>query len=386
MLNFIITIIVVLIFGGLALIAPDRIEAGKKILACVSTVALFYALGTTVYWFLNFIMAAVIMYFYIGSKNTEEVWLKIIVFAATMGLIWHWRDLTKEGFNVSPLKYISSDLTAKQCQDVCEGSLGCKYAQVPLATSQSGSQNKCSISYGFNQSATGSKNQGGDTWTNKLWKAPITVNGSYNGTISTSGAAKVVANKSANMIPQEVSLSVDIKDQGWGNATWGIYIEGSGPSGIVFKQAILAPRSSSTITYPTYSRRSFRTAQKCVPISRIRDMRGNNTRMPWGRTKNEDYNLWVSNCSRISFSRCFPFWPFFAGKGRCERGGGNVGYRNVFTGWGSRTVQGPLLGRSQTWKINTNNTITSIKVYAATRGQGHALTARSIKWSVKGWP
>jgi hypothetical protein len=361
MLNFIITIFVVLILGGLALIAPNRLESGKKILAAVSTAALFYALGTTVYWFLNFIMAGVIMYFYIGTENTEDVWLKIIVFVATMGLIGHWRDSNKEGFNITPLKYMSSNLTARQCQDVCEESMGCKYAQVPLGTSNSGLLHKCWISYGFNQSSSGSVSQGGDTWTNKLWRSPVIVSGSYNGTITTSGPTRVMDSKTTSMVPQEVTLKVDIKDQGWGNSTWGVYIEGSGPSGIVFKQAIQAPRSSSVTRYPKYRQQAY------VSYS--------SRRVPY-------------------WARYYYYIKWFGFRIRKWRWGlryKDVSFpvprtRSVFAGYGSRTVQGPLLGRSQAWKINTTRKITSIKVYASTRGQGHALTARSVKWSVKGWP
>ena len=77
MLKFILTLVVVSIISGLVLIISDNQKTGKKILATASTIGLFYALGSTVFWFLNFIVAAVIMYFYVNSKDIEETLLKI---------------------------------------------------------------------------------------------------------------------------------------------------------------------------------------------------------------------------------------------------------------------------------------------------------------------
>ena len=51
MLNFILTIIAVLITAGLALVISDNQKIGKNLLAAGSTIGVFYALGTTVYWF-----------------------------------------------------------------------------------------------------------------------------------------------------------------------------------------------------------------------------------------------------------------------------------------------------------------------------------------------
>jgi hypothetical protein len=357
MLNFIITIFVMLLLGGLALILSNRMETGKKLLASASTIALFYALGTTVYWFFNFFVAVIIMYFYIGSKNIEDVLVKIIVFVAIISLICKW-NATKEGFYVSPLRYMSSALTARQCQDACQGSTGCKYAQVPPATSQTGLKNKCWNSYGFNQVTSGGEKQGGDTWLNNLWKPPTKVEGSYNGTISTSGPVFTFRSVQTSMIPKEVSLSVNMRDQGWGNYTDGVYVEGSGPTGIVFKQVIRAPRTSSIVRYPVYKRTSYR-----VNTTAYR---------------------------RQSYRKCWKYWLFWT---KCKTAWRNVAYnkpvtryKNVVSRYGSKSVQGSLAGRSQTWQINTNKRITRIKVYAATRGQGHALTANSIRWSIKGWP
>ena len=79
MLKFILTLVVVSIISGLVLIISDNQKTGKKVLAAASTIGLFYALGTTVFWFLNFVVAGVIMYSYANSKGIEETLLKIIV-------------------------------------------------------------------------------------------------------------------------------------------------------------------------------------------------------------------------------------------------------------------------------------------------------------------
>jgi len=380
-----------LIAGGLALVLSNRMATGKKILASVSTIGLFYALGTA-HWFLNFVMAATIMYFYISTGKIEDVLLKIIVFVTIMCVLW-WR-YSKEGFYIRPLKHVSNSLTAKQCQDECERSAGCKYAQVPLSTSRSGISTNCKNSYGFNQTISGNKNQGGDTWTNKLWKEPVTVSDSYSGRISTNGNRPSRVNigsiKYVNMVPTSISLSVNMKDQGTGNETWGVYIEGHGPSGKVFEQKLKAPRSSRTVYYDTYDWRRERSAGNCRPDARVRARRGNNRRMPWGRTKHQDYILWIGRCNSLfgggSVARCVSGREWPAGSGaRCE-----INYTNswskVRTGRRASLVQGPLRTVSDSWQINTNNKITNIRVYAKTRGSGHSLTADSVSWSVKGWP
>ena len=60
-MNFIILILIILVASGLALMLGNKMAMGKKILASASTIGLFYALGTTVYWFLNFLIGGVIM-------------------------------------------------------------------------------------------------------------------------------------------------------------------------------------------------------------------------------------------------------------------------------------------------------------------------------------
>ena len=237
-LNFIVTILLSLIVGSGGLFLANQSKNAAKVFAAASTLGVFYALGYTVYWFLNFIILAVMMYFYTSSSNIEDALLKIIVLITTIGLLGYWRyTKSKEGFYVSPLKKMSDAVTAKNCQDLCEANIGCRYAQVPLATSKTGGNYKCEIGYGFNQGApTGNKDQGGDTWIKKKWKPPITVSGSGSNIDTPRNPATTVSigKKYTNMIPKEITISASLRDQGWGSPTWGIYIQGYGPSGVVF--------------------------------------------------------------------------------------------------------------------------------------------------------
>ena len=358
MLKFILTLVAVSIISGLVLIISDNQKTGKKILAAASTIGLFYALGTTVFWFLNFVVASVIMYFYANSKDIEETLLKIIVLTTTIGILGWWRQTHKEGFLVSPLRYVSSAFTAKQCQDACQGTLGCKYAQVPLATSNSGMKNKCWNSYGLSQRKWGSKSQGGETWLNKLWKPPITLpksGSSYSGVIQTSSSPyyKLIRSEyvgGQGMVPEEVYLHVDMRDQGWGNPTYGVYVEGYDKSGkLVFSKKFKAPRTSRQVKYPTYTRRAY-----------------NNTRCYYKR-----YPWWMFWMRSRRRRVCYPYRS----------------YRTVFNGYRSKTVQGGLSHKSQTWKLtgNEQKTVALLKCFVKTRGSGHSLRAQSIRWNVKGW-
>ena len=80
---------------------------------------------------------------------------------------------SREGFIVHPLKLISNAMTTKQCQDSCQDAFDCKYAQLPLGTALTVGTKKCEHSFGMNQKASGSENQGGDTWVNKQYKNKI---------------------------------------------------------------------------------------------------------------------------------------------------------------------------------------------------------------------
>jgi hypothetical protein len=383
MLKFILTLIALSILSGLVLIISGNPEMGKRLLAIASTLGLFYALSTTVFWFLNFIVTGVIMYFYINSKDIEETLLKIIVLTTTIGILGWWRQTQKEGFLVSPLRYVSSAFTAKQCQDACQGTLGCKYAQVPLSTSKSGMKNKCWNSYGFNQRKWGSQTQGGETWLNKLWNSPITLpksGSSYSGTIQTPSSPyyKVIREEYVGgngMVPEEVYLQADMRDQGWGNQTWGVYVEGYDKNGkLVFSRNFKAPRTSRTIRYPSYKMSYYRGPVQCVPNQAVQ--RHAHT------TRHSDYVLWLRRCGTLPTSKCAaPGWG-----GWCERYSPFL-RRRVFTGYRTKTTQGGVSHQSKTWTLSGNEqkTVTRVKCFVKTRGSGHSLRAQSIRWSVKGW-
>tara|TARA_R110001592_G_scaffold1426_6_gene8533 strand:+ start:167 stop:1324 length:1158 start_codon:yes stop_codon:yes gene_type:complete len=383
MLKFILTLIAVSILSGLVLIISDKQVPGKMLLATASTLGLFYALGTTVFWFLNFIVAGVIMYFYINSKDIEETLLKIIVLTTTIGILGWWRQTQKEGFLVSPLRYVSSAFTAKQCQDACQGTLGCKYAQVPLATSKSGMKNKCWNSYGFNQRKWGSQAQGGETWLNKLWNPPITLpksGSSYSGTIQTPSSPyyKVIREEYVGgngMVPEQVYLHADMRDQGWGNQTWGVYVEGYDKNGkLVFSRNFKAPRTSRTIRYPSYAWRYYNSPQQCIPNRGVERHKGT-----W---RNSDYLLWVKRCRALSSRQCGSFgWGLWCRK-YVRRG-----VRRVFNGYRTKRSQGGLSHQSKTWTLSGNEqkTVARVKCFVKTRGSGHSLRAHAIRWSVKGW-
>ena len=343
-LQFYITIAISLVIGFASSVVPN--ENIKKMMAVIATIGIIYAVGTTVYWFLNILVLAVIMYFYLSSETIDDTLLKTIILLSTISLLGWWRYEHKEGFYVSPLRSISDSVTAKNCQDACQSSMGCKYAQVPLATSMTGKPNKCENSFGFDQKHWGSSGQGGDTWINSKYTPPITLSGSsrsgwYNRTVATSGSRAQTINVSsaaANMIPKQITINAKLRDQGWGNPTWGIYLEGWGPSGRVFKEVLQAPRSSRRVTYPVYRRycRSYWT-------------------FSWA-------NWWRGFWRR--YTRCYNYVAYY----------------------GSKNVLGDPLNRSITKQVNPNNEkVNSVKCYAYTRGSGHSLYASTVSWNIKGW-
>ena len=56
---------------------------------------------------------------------------------------------------------------------------------------------------------------------------------------------------------------------------------------------------------------SIKNPSKCIPVESIIQMSGDQTMMPWGRTKNQDYKIWVENCAGMNESECDE-------AGRCE--------------------------------------------------------------------
>ena len=350
-LQFYITIAFSLVIGLASSVVPN--ENIKKMMAVIATLGVIYAVGTTVYWFLNILVLAVIMYFYLSSETIDDTLLKTIILISTISLLGWWRYEHKEGFYVSPLKQISKEMTAKNCQDICQSAIGCKYAQVPSGTSLSGKLTNCQNSYGFDQKHWGGVGQSGDTWINRQWQPPVTVSGSsrsgwYNRTVATSGSRAQTINVSssaANMVPKQITINAKLRDQGWGNPTWGIYLEGWGPSGRVFKEVLQAPRSSRTVYDPIYKTRC---------------------RTSWRRRW---YRIWW---------RWWNPWTYWWQPYRsCSR------YLSYYR---PRNVLGDPLNRNITKQVNPNNEkVTSVKCYAYTRGSGHSLYASTVNWEVKGW-
>ena len=350
-LQFYITIAISLVIGLASSVVPNK--SLKNLMVIASTLGVLIAIGSTVYWFLNLLVLGVIMYFYLSSETIDDTLLKTIILMSTISLLGWWRYEHKEGFYVSPLKLVSESITAKNCQDICQSAIGCKYAQVPSGSSLSGRQTKCEHSYGFNQKHWGSPGQGGDTWINRTWQPHVTLSGSskqgwYNKVVSTSGSRAQtisISKSTANMVPKQITINAKLRDQGWGNPTWGIYLEGWGPNGRVFKEVLKAPRSSKTVSFPVY-RTSCRTSW----------------RRKWYRIWWRWWNPWT-------------YWwqPYRS----CSR---------YLAYYGSKNVLGDPLNNTITKEVNPKNEkITSVSCYAHTRGSGHSLYASTVNWDVKGW-
>jgi len=350
-LQFYITIAISLVIGLASSVVPNK--SLKNLMVIASTLGVLIAIGSTVYWFLNLLVLGVIMYFYLSSETIDDTLLKTIILMSTISLLGWWRYEHKEGFYVSPLKLVSESITAKNCQDICQSAIGCKYAQVPSGSSLSGRQTKCEHSYGFNQKHWGSPGQGGDTWINRTWQPHVTLSGSskqgwYNKVVSTSGSRAQtisISKSTANMVPKQITINAKLRDQGWGNPTWGIYLEGWGPNGRVFKEVLKAPRSSKTVSFPVY-RTSCRTSW----------------RRKWYRIWWRWWNPWT-------------YWwqPYRS----CSR---------YLAYYGSKNVLGDPLNNTITKEVNPKNEkITSVNCYAHTRGSGHSLYASTVNWDVKGW-
>ena len=175
-LQFYITIAISLVIGLASSVVPNK--SLKNLMVIASTLGVLIAIGSTVYWFLNLLVLGVIMYFYLSSETIDDTLLKTIILMSTISLLGWWRYEQKEGFYVSPLKIVSESITAKNCQDICQSAIGCKYTQVPSGSSLSGRQTKCDHSYGFDQKHWGTPGQGGDIWINRTWQPPVILSGS----------------------------------------------------------------------------------------------------------------------------------------------------------------------------------------------------------------
>lgn len=372
-LNFIVTILLSLIVGSGGLFLANQSKNAAKVFAAASTLGVFYALGYTVYWFLNFIILAVIMYFYTSSSNIEDALLKIIVLTTTIGLLGYWRyTKSKEGFLItSALKKMGDALTAKNCQDLCEANIGCRYAQVPVGTSKTGGNYECKIGYSFNQGPpTGNKNQGGDTWINKKWKPPIIVSGGGSNIQTSPNRNQTVSigKKYTNMIPKEITISASLRDQGWGNPTWGIYLVGNeaGTGKVVFLEKLQAPRTSRQERYPIYKRVAYRTT-----ITK-RKLAYDRPTYYWANP------VWWHKLWRKRSVAYYGYWKNYSVP--------VTRYRNVVSSYGTRTVQGSPTTRSITKQVNpSNKKISSVYCYVNTTGSGHSLKMNNVNWSVRGW-
>lgn len=292
------------------------------VLGLIVTVTFFTAIGSLPNKFVGYMLGIVVMYFYVTTKKLDNMWLKVFVlFAIVLNLVY-WHNRQKEGFHVSPLKQMSTSITAKQCQDLCESSYDCKYAQVPLGTSKSGNLNYCWNSYGLKQFTWGAQNTGGDTWQNMLYKDPVTHSGRWSGRIATSGRrSQVVEIKTDWLSPslkiKQINLTARLRDQGWGNPTWGIYIVGRDVNGkTVFREVVKAPRSKRTVSY----------------------------------------------------TQCYGWWWW------------RYCYRRYYT------VMGPRKMSSVSDNETSNTPVRSLRIYAYSRGAGHSLDVDYVKWSVVGYP
>ena len=360
------------------------------ILAVLATVGVLFLIGYLPYRFVGYILLLMIVYLYVTLSQIDDILLRSLGLITIMGIIVGWwtglfdglKQLLnfREGFYVSPLKKISDALTARQCQDTCQSAKMCKYSQVPLGTIWSGAKNACWNSYGLNQNTSGSKRQGGDTWQNRLYRQPITV-GERRGyhqwnssvvTWKTNSGRKhrlMISDVRVNMIPAQLRLYVSLRDQGWGNRTWGIYVVGYDARGKeAFKEVLKAPRTSRQVNTPVYQNYTYN--------QRVR-RRGRRSRYWHGRRA----PAWI-----------FRKWLW-----------GHWHYRNQYywttirrTGrrlvrYNKKNVQGGLQTKNLIANYNIPNyknvgPITRIKVYAETRGQGHALEAGRVDWRVRGWP
>ena len=297
-------------------------EKMAAILGLIVTVSLFIAIGSLPYKFIGYMLVIMIMYIYVTTKGIDNMWVNVLaLIAVTVSLVFQF-NRNKEGFYVSPLKHMSSSITAKQCQDLCQSSSDCKYSQVPLGTSESGNQTHCWNSYGQRAFIWGSKGQGGDTWQNTLYKDPITHSGQWSGRIATTGSrAQTVEIKTETLSTplkvKQINLTARLRDQGWGNPTWGIYIVGRDANGkTVFREVVKAPRSKRTVSY----------------------------------------------------TQCYGSWWWR----RC--------YRRY------RSVMGPRRMNSTSDNETSKTPVKSLRIYAYSRGQGHSLDVDYVKWSVVGYP
>ena len=334
-------------------------EIGKGILAVTITVLVFHSIGLLPNRFWNILATLGVMAIYVKNYNDIEGFLIYsFLFFSILGLLGIF-DATingnKEGFYVNNMKLISNNLTAKQCQDACEADRMCKYSVMPLNTSEAfpPKENKCWQSYGLWQNRIGNANSGYDVWLNKKYKNPITISRTfawpaYNAGRGSFWSGTVVQTTPSRwdsrliryeqftpMYPYRMNFSAVMKDQGWGNPTWGIYIRLEGMNGETVYQTVLkAPRSVRRIT-----RR---------------------------------------RCSRYT---CGWYWNWAFWRGGFWR-------RRYCTrcSYYTQSVAGPMIPVS-TWIPNLpNKKVRAVRIWAQTRGAGHSLMGSKVSYSLWAQP
>ena len=332
-------------------------DIGKGILAVTITVLVFYSIGLLPNSFWNILAVLGVMSIYIKNYNDVEGFLIYsFFFLSILGLLGIFDatfDFNKEGFYVNNMKYISGSLTAKQCQDACEGDSECKYAVMPLNSSERFPpvNDKCWNSYGLTQYRMGDKNSGYDVWYNKLYRDPLIIDrtfawpsynvgrgGYFSGTVVQTTPSRwdsrlIRYEQFAPMYAKRLSFSAVMKDQGWGNPTWGIYIRLEGMNGETIYQGVLkAPRS-------------------------IR---------------------------RISRRRCYRYWCGWS--------------RNWWWGWWWRSryctrcyyytqsIAGPMIPVSLSVDGFPKKKVRAVRIWAQTRGAGHSLMGSKVNYKLTAYP
>lgn len=148
------------------------VQLAYKFLALLITIGVFTATGFLPYPVVGYTLILIFIFIYVTTDSTEDMLFRILFLLTAYFTATYVFTYSKEGFYITPSKLMSHSMTAKQCQDICESNKHCKFSNVPVGSSNSGRKLPCYNSYGQNQKAYGSQNQGGDTWQNKKYVPP----------------------------------------------------------------------------------------------------------------------------------------------------------------------------------------------------------------------
>jgi len=162
---------------------------------------------------------------------------------------------------LSEKKKISSNFSAKQCQDNCfndKSKYGCKYAAMDIGLSNEGGKGNCWNSYGRNQmTGEGDCYNEYELWENKEYKQPppeektmiITNNGYWNRGSGATGYRDYQSYKKTHYISGGKSVKIKKieveqigKDQGWGNRTKPSYVYLKNENGESIKGTVVGRR------------------------------------------------------------------------------------------------------------------------------------------------